>query len=207
VAVRAQQLQVLDPVVVADTVDVMQRERQRQIPPGVDATQLAPGLLQTGGDQAESEMHPIAFADKQLSDRHGVRARHDRSSSSGAVPRLAREAEALLARGDAVAEVVVALDLDPVVPSREARVRCDPQPPKVVADGRRRYADPPGDLGRAQALRVKLSDLCPAHERMFAGGPDGAAEQGLEPQIRVPETRVLPITPLRTGRECRIAAR
>ena len=46
VAVRAQQLQVLQPVVVADAVDVVQRQRERPAEPRVDPADLAARLLE-----------------------------------------------------------------------------------------------------------------------------------------------------------------
>jgi hypothetical protein len=52
VAVRAQELQVLEPVVVLVAVDVVQREAQRNTRPAVETTRLAVGALEPGLEKA-----------------------------------------------------------------------------------------------------------------------------------------------------------
>ena len=57
--------------------------------------------------------------------------------------------------------VIEALDLGPVIAAAESRIRRDPEAPQVVADGRRRQAEPPPDLRGAQTARVELGDVLP----------------------------------------------
>jgi len=115
VAVRAQQLEVLEPVVAAVAVDVVQREAERSAAPVRDPAQLAAIFLEPEPDEAAFEMPALPAAAEQLIERHRLRPRHDIPAEPRVVERLAAEPETRHARGDRVAFVVEALDLRPVV--------------------------------------------------------------------------------------------
>src|SRR3712207_3958428 len=73
VAVRAEQLEVLEPVVVAVPVDVVERHAQRRAAPLLEAAALAPVLLEPQAEEPPLHVPPAAPASEQLLDRHGAR--------------------------------------------------------------------------------------------------------------------------------------
>jgi hypothetical protein len=87
----------------------MQRQRQRPVQPGIDAADLTARLFETCGDESLLQVHAVAPADKQLRDGQRLRPGDDVAPAAGVIPRLARQSEALLARRDAVPQVVEAL--------------------------------------------------------------------------------------------------
>jgi hypothetical protein len=116
--------------------DVVQAERQRLTEPVGDAAGVAPSRLQPEAEQPRLDVAAVAPAEKQLLDRHGLRARADVAAPPDVLPRLAGEAEAALALRDAVPCVVIRLDLGPVVAAHEARVRRDAKAAQVVGHRR-----------------------------------------------------------------------
>jgi len=66
VAVRAKKLEVLEPVVVAVAVDVMERDREWPTLPVDDAAALAFAALEPQRDEPLLEMAPIALPGKEL---------------------------------------------------------------------------------------------------------------------------------------------
>jgi hypothetical protein len=135
VAVRAQQAQVVEPVVVAMSVDVVQRHAQRAPAPLRDAAALAPVRLEPEGEQALLEVLSAPRRRQQLLQGHRLRPRGDVTALARGVERRSREAEPLLALGDRVSGVVVPLYLRPVVTAIAPIVDRGAQPAGVVRDG------------------------------------------------------------------------
>src|SRR5690242_14404666 len=101
--------------------------------------------------------------------RHGLRTGDDGAATARRIPRLAREAEALLAFGHAMALVVVALDLGPVVAACESGVGRLPEGPRVVRHGVLGDSEALGDLRVVEPAVEQVGyaplrlDVPPAH--------------------------------------------
>src|SRR4051812_6088122 len=116
-AVRAEQLEVLEPVVVAIAIHVVQLERDRETAPCGESAFLASLSLDSGRDQPKLDVVPAppAPARQQNVKGHRVWTRDDLPALYRLVPRCLGEAELLLALADRVSRVVVALNFGPVV--------------------------------------------------------------------------------------------
>jgi hypothetical protein len=158
VAIWAQELEVLDPVVVAVAIDVMKRHRQWRAQPLGDAT--GPLLLEARGEQATFEVVPVhaAARDEIHLDRRRLGTRRNCASRDRVPERLTREPESLLTCADRVALVVVPLDLGPVVASVEAVVDVPGQAALVIADRRLRDTELARDFHGGAPLSQQAQD-------------------------------------------------
>ena len=190
VAVRAEHLEVLEPVVRPVAVDVVQRHRQRPPEPLVDPAHLATVLLQARADQALLDMVATAGRRQKLTDRHAVRPRPDLPALLRLVPALPGEAELQLALRDAVAGVVIRLDRVPVVAPRTPFVDGPVQAPRMPRDGALRPPRAPRHLRLRQPLPQEAPDLFHAcwHEHMFANAADGGGNDGGRPEAPAVQT-------------------
>src|SRR4051794_19334070 len=119
---------------------------------------LAGGLLEPGGDEAALEVPPAVSTahDEHLRDRGRLRPRGHGAAACGVHPRGPGEAEVTLAFADAVAGVVVALHLCPVV-AAPARGRSRfAEALRVIRDRGLRDAEARTDLGPRQAFSEQL---------------------------------------------------
>jgi hypothetical protein len=120
VAVPAKKLEILDSVVTAITIDVVQLHIQRLTHPTGDPAALAAVLLQTLLDQALLEMTATrlgAPCDKQLLNRDLTRTGRNRSPSHGMSTRRGAKAESLHALAYGKPRCVGFADRAPVVAS------------------------------------------------------------------------------------------
>jgi hypothetical protein len=109
VAVRAQELEVLEAVVAVAPVDVVKGERERLAEPILDAAPFTAWRLEPVGKKAAPQVpaaSPVLPNDQQLLDRRRSRAGDDCASSACGVPRFAGETEFLLALSDGMPRVV-----------------------------------------------------------------------------------------------------
>src|SRR5438128_746935 len=91
VAVGAQQLQVLQAVVVSVAVDVMKGKGQRLAEPSIDATTSAAWIEQARADEPQLQVASLAPPGQEPVDGHGLGPGDDIASAAGVVPRLARK--------------------------------------------------------------------------------------------------------------------
>jgi hypothetical protein len=136
VTVRAEQAEVVKPVVAAAAVHMVQRHGQRLPPPVRDPTFLAAVVLQPSGEQPGLEMGTVgsSVVHEVHLERCGSRSRNDRAALHGIGERLTAETEALLALTDRIARVVVALDLRPVKAAVAALVYGFTETTAVITD-------------------------------------------------------------------------
>jgi hypothetical protein len=137
-AVRAKQLKVLEPVVVAFTVDVVEGHRKWSPAPFGDPADFALIRLQAAAEQAHLEVVAVNLSSPHQVklDRCGSRPGKQQSDPHCAVPGIRAETERASAVSYGVPLVVVPLDRRPVVPTGESRISRLAQPPRVVADRR-----------------------------------------------------------------------
>lgn len=116
-AVGAKQSEVLQRVVVAVPVDVMERHGGRRGEPLGDPAALAAVHFQALRKEPGLQMGAVdsTAVDQVCLDRRAVRTRDESSTSRGVHQRLASEPESRLAIGDRMAQVVEPLDFAPVV--------------------------------------------------------------------------------------------
>src|SRR5436305_1647114 len=95
VAVRAEEAEVLEAVVVANPVLVVQLQAQPRAEPVGDAAALAPALLEAFGEESLLEVSPSRPpADyQQCFDRNQPRSRHDITPPHRMAPGVRRKAE------------------------------------------------------------------------------------------------------------------
>jgi len=91
VAVRAQEEQILEPVIETIPVDVMELKRQRLSAPLPQPTPLAELLLQTCAEQPELDVvaSPFPTSAEHILDRLEPRAGRDYIAANGVPPRVA----------------------------------------------------------------------------------------------------------------------
>jgi hypothetical protein len=147
-AVRAQNLKVLEPVVVAVAVDVMQGERDPEAPPFSQPTCLAATRLDPGIEQTSLEVITVAprASNQELLEWNPRRPRGDQASLYGGVPGLLVEPEVGAAIVDAVAFLIEMTDGVPVVPSSTSIVDIVSESRCVVRDRGAGKAKGLGDL-------------------------------------------------------------
>jgi hypothetical protein len=123
------------PVVIAVTVDVVERQRQRAAAPALDSAHLTAVVLEAQPHQPVLDVSTTSPTGEQLIERHRRRTRMDQPPLPRLMEGPASEPEVPHAVRDAVPLVVVALNRRPVVATGEARIGRHSKPPKVVADG------------------------------------------------------------------------
>jgi hypothetical protein len=114
VTVRAEHPKILDPVVIANTVDMVDLNREWFAPPFVDSAQRAAIHQYTSLDQAALDHLSLGLQQNAL-DREALYARSDLAAPNGLRPRGGAKAESFGARSVRMAFVVVALHGAPVV--------------------------------------------------------------------------------------------
>jgi hypothetical protein len=136
VTVRAEQAEVVKPVVAAAAVHMVQRHGQRLPPPVRDPTFLAAVVLHPSAEQPGLEMGTVGWSvvHEVHLERCGSRSRNDRAALHRIGERLTAETEALLALTDRIARVVVALDLRPVKAAVAALVYGFTETTAVITD-------------------------------------------------------------------------
>jgi hypothetical protein len=176
VAVGAQKKQVLEPVVVAIAVDVVEGHGERLAPPNVDLALLAAVLLQAGAQQPSLDVVSIAppAGDEQFVDRDRLRTTQDSAPLPRLVPRPPGETESLLAFGDRVTRVVIPLDLLPVVAAVEALVDLEAEPTGMVGHGRLGQAQDPSGRQPRVSLSEKRGHLAARVDSLVNGYPRGS---------------------------------
>jgi hypothetical protein len=148
VTVGTKEPDVLDPVIGAISIDVVQSHVERCASPCRDPTLLAAILLDAGLDQAKLEIPSTASAvgHEHFLKRRFPRTGHDSAALDRLMPRCEIEAEARGALPDRKAAVIGALDLRPVVPSSTPAVSRNTQTAGVVRNCRLRQAEPSRDF-------------------------------------------------------------
>jgi hypothetical protein len=112
VAVGAEDLEVLQSVVVTLPIDVVQCEWDRMPPPFTESAGLAAPSLEAGVEQPTLEVVAVAShaCDEKLLQRKTSRARGDSASMDRVVPRGLVESEHLLAVRDTASVLVIPPD-------------------------------------------------------------------------------------------------
>ena len=154
VAVRAEEFKILEPVVVAIAVHVVQRHRERLPAPVGDPALLAPILLEPRTEEPVLKVASSARSSrhKELANRRDPVAWHEFASLHGFSPSIAGETEAIHASAQRQAGIHRALDLRPVVSQCESIISGFPKTPGVIGHRRLRKAQPSRDLDVRQAV-------------------------------------------------------
>jgi hypothetical protein len=163
VAVGAEEGEVLEAVVVALAVAVVQFERQLLVAPLRDATFLAAALLEACGDQADLDVPTAATTfDQQVVEWHGLWTRDKRTSIDCISPCGRRKPELLHALADGVPLVVIALNCVPVIAQCASIGHGISELALVVADRRLVDAEHARDLVDPLALLEQLTYAIPS---------------------------------------------
>lgn len=191
VTVRAEERDVLEPVVVPIPVDVVQCHVQRFSLPLRYPAPLAAILLEPGVKKPLLQMTAVRLrtvGHKEGVDRHGSVTCYDRTALDSRMPAAEVEAKASGAPPDAEPGVVRTLYLSPVVAPSKTVIDGYLESARVVHDRRLRHAEAPRDLTLRQSFVEQVSHRRAhdarrqlrsgptsvfSHEQMFAWRPDG----------------------------------
>jgi hypothetical protein len=178
VAVAAQKDDVLEPVVGAVTVHVVELRVERLSAPFGDSALLAPVLLQTFGKQAKLEVMAACPTtdDKQVFDRRCAGSRHHVAALLCLMPTSEVEAELLRTLANRQTGVVDPLYFVPVVSTGESPIWIDTDPSDMERDLARFEPKSLGILGSNQDYGYQKPACCQLHQspsvRFNDNGPD-----------------------------------
>jgi hypothetical protein len=167
-AVRTEKVEVLDAIVQAVAIDVVQRHRKWPSAPVSYAAAFAPILLQASREEALLEVPtvPMSVAGKDFFQRLKPWPRDEQPAAHGIRPRCLREPEGPLTFADAVAGVVVRLHGRPVVPTPAPLVDLLAQPARVVGDSRFGQVQASSHLGAGESLAQEACDALARGDRV-----------------------------------------
>jgi hypothetical protein len=175
-AVGAQQLEIFEPVVVRQSVDVVDLHAEREPLPFGEPTSLAAISLEPATYESSLDVTPISVTpgDEQVGHGHGLATAHEIPTPHGFRDRAVGHSEVAATLREAVSLVVVPLDRPPVVTSRCPR--CDAELACVVTDRGGPNAKFPSGLVDAQFATDQES-------------PDGLQSSGVFPPHVKPQRR------------------
>jgi hypothetical protein len=186
VAVGAQELQVLEPVVAPVAVDVVELHVERPPKPLGQTADLAPVFLHTLLEEARFQVTAIGLrsvVDEQRFEGHGSGTGNHRATLHGLLPASKRETEDGRAFANGKAVVVCSLNRVPVVALRKPLVGRDPHAAGVIGNHTLGEAQLGGNR-RVRETSIAEGGHCPAslsnwssgtwfaHEHMFAAHSD-----------------------------------